>query len=83
MIQLNLKPDKLLPSVFTSQLVIAHDTLKPDIATLTLALVFIVPILVRIVSGLYCTSVFHLWMCIQDARGHRFKLEVLSLDWES
>ncbi|KQK73813.1 hypothetical protein AAES_164225 [Amazona aestiva] len=44
-IQLNLKPDKLLPSVFTSQLVIAHDTLKPDIATLTLALVFIVPIL--------------------------------------
>lgn len=83
MIQLNLKPDKLLPSVFTSQLVIEHDTLKADIATLILPLVFIVSILVRVVSWLYCTSVFLLWMCIQDARGYLFKQEVLSLDGES
>lgn len=59
-IQLNLKPDKLLPSVFTSRSVIAHDTLKADRAAQTLPLVFIVLILVRIVSWAHCTSVFHL-----------------------
>jgi len=63
-IQLNLKPDKLLPSVFTSQPVIAHDTLKTDIATQTLPLVFIISVLVRIISRAYCTSVFHLRMLI-------------------
>lgn len=44
MIQLNLKPDKLLPSVFTSQPVIAHDTLGADTAMQALPLVFFVSI---------------------------------------
>lgn len=60
MIQLNLKPDKLLPSVFTLRPVVAHDTLKADRAAQTLPLVFIVLILVRIISWAHCTSVFHL-----------------------
>lgn len=80
MIQLNLKPDKLLPSVFTSQPVIAHDTLGADTAMQALPLVFFVSIKDHSLVMLHF-SLSLMGVCV-GARGYMFKWEVLCLDWE-
>jgi len=79
-IQLNLKPDKLLPSVFTSCSVLAHDTVEADRAAQALPLVFIVLIPVRITSWARCTSVFHLGVCACGCELGHGEMLGLSLD---
>lgn len=84
MIQLNLKPNKLLPSVFTSQPVIARDTLKTDYRYIdtTFGVYHIDPGKDHFL-GVFGLQPFTYRCAFVGARGCMFKWEVLSLNCES